>query len=248
MKVLVPVSGGKDSQACLKLAVQKFGAGMVTGLFCDTKFEHPLTYQHIETMQTLYGAKILTINNGSVEDWCIRFGRFPSGVARHCTANLKIRPTKKYLFELSKKIGGFEVWYGMRLGESAERSKRYKDAIDQDLYAPHEIMPTMYPKYLAKQGVLFRLPILNWSSSDVFDFLSGEANPLYAQGFDRVGCFPCLAGGDKWKEKAFSHDDFGKEQKTKVMLLSKQIGKSVWTTKGGAARNECGSGCAVCAI
>lgn len=248
MKILVPVSGGKDSQACLKLAVQQYGADQVVGLFCDTRFEHPLTYQHIDKLRGLYGAKIVTINNGSVQEECLRFGRFPGGGARHCTDYLKIRPTKRYLAYLSDEIGKFEVWYGMRLDESSERGKRYKGTIDADLYPPHEIMPSKYPKYLAKRGVMFRLPIANWTSDDVFDFLGDEVNPLYAQGFDRVGCFPCLASGDKWKEKAFAHDAFGAAQREKVMALSQMIGKSIWTSKGGAARNECGSGCAVCSI
>ena len=41
IKCIVPVSGGKDSQCCLKLAVDEFGSDQVIGLFCDTKFEHP---------------------------------------------------------------------------------------------------------------------------------------------------------------------------------------------------------------
>ena len=109
-------------------------------------------------------------------------------------------------------------------------------------------MPSSYPKYLAKQGIMFRLPILNWSSQDVFDLLGDEVNPLYAQGFDRVGCFPCLASGDKWKEKAFGHDEFGAQQKVIVMQLSKKIGKSIWTSKSGAQRNNEDRGCLVCSI
>jgi 3'-phosphoadenosine 5'-phosphosulfate sulfotransferase (PAPS reductase)/FAD synthetase len=95
---------------------------------------------------------------------------------------------------------------------------------------------------------MFRLPVLDWSSQDVFDLLGDEVNPLYAQGFDRVGCFPCLASGDKWKEKAFAHDKFGRQQKVIVMQLSEKIGKSIWTSKGGAQRNNENQGCLVCAI
>jgi 3'-phosphoadenosine 5'-phosphosulfate sulfotransferase (PAPS reductase)/FAD synthetase len=82
----------------------------------------------------------------------------------------------------------------------------------------------------------------------VFEYLNGEENPLYKQGFDRVGCFPCLAAGDKTKEKAFQHDDFGREQYKKVMWLSEQIGKSVWTSKGGKMRNNEDQGCLICSI
>ena len=47
IKVVVPISGGKDSQACLKLALQDYDKSQVMGLFCDTQFEHPFTYAHI---------------------------------------------------------------------------------------------------------------------------------------------------------------------------------------------------------
>lgn len=75
--------------------------------------------------------------------------------------------------------GGFEVWYGMRSEESHEREKRYRFNISNDLYEPHEVMPTKYPKYLGKMGIKFKLPVLDWSTKEIFDFLDGEHNPLY---------------------------------------------------------------------
>lgn len=66
IKIVVPVSGGKDSQACLKLALGHYPANDVVGLFCDTGWEHPLTYQHIANMQRMYGVDIKTISAGRV--------------------------------------------------------------------------------------------------------------------------------------------------------------------------------------
>lgn len=236
---IVPISGGKDSQTCLKLAIEHFGKDKVIGLFCDTGFEHPLTYKHIKNMSEMYGVEIITRCNGNVLSLCEKYGRFPSGIARFCTSKLKIDVSKDFYKLLAKQQGaGFEVWYGMRLSESTERKKRYESKIDSELYAPHEIMPSNYPKYLSKLGIKFRLPILQWSEKDVFDFLGDNINPLYKYGFDRVGCFPCLAGGDKSKEKAFNFDEFGKCQFDKVKIIEKQIEKSVFTSKGGQERNN----------
>ncbi len=247
VKILVPVSGGKDSQACLKLAVEAHGASNVRGLFCDTKFEHPLTYAHVAALESMYGVEIDYINDGSVEGQCVRFGRFPGGGSRHCTDYLKIRPTKRYLAALGK--CAVEVWYGMRNAESQERKTRYAGKIDSELYMPHEVIPSKYPKYLGKNGIRFRLPVIDWSSDDIKEFVGAEnLNPLYAEGFDRVGCFPCLASGDKPKEKAFQHDDFGRMQYKKVMIVSAKIGKSIWTSKGGKLRNESNEGCLLCSI
>lgn len=262
VRVLVPVSGGKDSQATLKLALQHYPAHEVLGLFCDTQFEHPLTYAHITWMEQRYGVRIERVTAGSVEEQVLKHGRFPGGGARFCTEELKIWPTKRFCKQLAEEqgsrignkrrkvaasqAGGFEVWYGMRSDESTERNKRYAGKVCDEVYPPHEVL-AKYPQYLAKLGVMFRLAVLDWTEADVFDFLAGEENPLYDDGFDRVGCFPCLASGDAWKEKAFQHDDFGRGQSAKVIRLSPVIGKSIWTSKGGKARNE-GAGCAVCSI
>ena len=255
-KIVVPVSGGKDSQACLKLALTEYDPSEVLGLFCDTQFEHPLTYAHVDWMEQHYGVKIERITAGSVDEKVRKYKRFPGGGARHCTDELKIRPSKYFYKELAEKQGGFTVLYGMRLSESHERAKRYADKISTETYPPHMVL-AKYPQYLGKLGVLFRMPIMEWSTEDVLDYLDGEQNPLYAQGFDRVGCFPCLAGGDKWKEKAFAHDDFGRSQRIRVKILEDEIGKNIFTSKGGILRNSTDqsdlfdksySGCKICEI
>lgn len=240
VKVLVPVSGGKDSQASLKLAVMIHGAENVRGLFCDTQFEHWQTYAHVGALQHMYGVQIDWVSGGSVIEKCIKYGRFPGGGARFCTDELKMRETRIYCKALAIAQGfGFEVWYGMRLDESHERKQRYAGKVGGEVYAPHEVFPGKYPKYLAKLGVMFRLCILEWSEIDVKEFVGySDLNPLY-ETFNRVGCFPCLAAGDAHKEKSFAYDDFGQQQKHRVIKISQQINKSIWTSKGGKARNEC---------
>ena len=244
VRILVPISSGKDSQAALKLALEHYPTTEVRGLFCDTQWEHPLTYAHIAKLRTMYGVQIDVVSGGSVLEKSVKYGRFPGGGARHCTDELKIRETRIYCKELAIEQGGFEVWYGMRSGESSERKKRYEGKISAELYAPHEVMPSKYPKYLATMGVMFRLPVIDWTSQEILKYLNGEENPLYREGFERVGCFPCLASGDAWKEKAFAHDAFGAQQKMKVIQIQEQIVKSIWTSKGGKQRNE--TPCAIC--
>lgn len=246
---VVPVSGGKDSQACLKLAINHFGVKNVIGLFCDTQFEHPLTYEHIKRMSEMYGVEIITRSGGDVLTLCKKRKRFPTDQARFCTNELKIRQSKIFFKELAEQQGqGFEVWYGMRKTESKQRAKRYDHITDDLLIEPHILMPSNYPKYLAKMGVMFRLPIANWDKHQVLDFLDGQENPLYKAGFERVGCFPCLAGGDLWKEKAFSFDEFGVSQFQKVRVLENTLNKSVFTSKGGQRRNDERQICFICQI
>lgn len=245
---VVPVSGGKDSQASLELAIKEFGPQHVCGLFCDTQFEHPLTYEHVAWMSKFYGVQIRTVSGGSVLEKTAKYGRFPTWAARFCTDELKIRETRIFLKGLADSQGcGFEVWYGMRLSESAARRKRYAGKAATELYPPHLILPNKYPQYLEKMGVMFRLPILEWTEAQVLGLLDGRQNPLYSQGFDRVGCFPCLAAGDQYKEKAFKHDEFGRAQLIATNQVGDAIGKSVWTSKSGQLRNE-GPGCKLCEI
>lgn len=251
VKVLVPVSGGKDSQAALKLALQTYPAHEVRGLFCDTQFEHPITYAHIERMKALYGVRIDTVTAGSVEEQCLKHERFPGGGARFCTEELKIWPTKRYCLALALEQGGFEVWYGMRSDESKAREKRYAGKVCDELYEPHEVL-AKYPQYLGRMGVRFRLAVLHWTRADVVEFVgAANLNPLYPV-FDRVGCFPCQAAGDPHKEKAYQYDDFGRNQYAKVIRIARVIDKPVFTSKGGQARNPDadheGPGCMVCSI
>jgi 3'-phosphoadenosine 5'-phosphosulfate sulfotransferase (PAPS reductase)/FAD synthetase len=247
IRCVVPVSGGKDSQACLKLAVEEFGADRVLGLFCDTQFEHPKTYQHIKDMEQIYGVKILTVSGGSVPDKVRKYQRFPGGGARFCTDELKIRETRIWLAEFVKANGPFQVWYGMRTDESAERSKRYEYKDPDELYAPHEVL-AKYPKYLGAAGIRYRLPIVDWTTAEVMDLLNGEHNPMYDEGFSRVGCFPCLASGDAWKIKAFTHDEFGNSQMIAVRQLEEEIGKSVFTSGIGQRFDDDAQGCRLCEI
>lgn len=243
----MPVSGGKDSQCCLKLAVEEFGNEHVLGLFCDTKFEHPLTYEHVENLKSWYSVDIHTVCGGSVKEKIYKYGRFPGGGARFCTDELKIRETKIFLKEFSERFGGVEVWYGMRTDESAERSKRYAYKDPDELYMPHEVL-TKYPKYLGKNGVRYRLPICDWTTKEVMSELAGKENPLYSMGFDRVGCFPCLASGDKWKIKAFEHDKFGAQQLIEIRQIESDIGKSVFTSGIGQRYDDNSHGCRICEI
>lgn len=205
IKVVVPISGGKDSQACLKLAAEHFEANEIRAVFCDTKYEHPWTYQHVTAIGKLYGdIQIDVVSGGSVLSAIDKYQRIPDFGTRFCTDELKIREMRIYLKALAQQLGhGFEVWYGMRFGESSARSKRYKGKVSSEIYQPHEVLPNKYPKYLGRMGVMFKLPVIEWSDEDIFDYLGMvNVNPLYLFGFDRVGCFPCLAGGDEAKKES----------------------------------------------
>tara|TARA_R110000868_G_scaffold406358_1_gene686700 strand:- start:45 stop:848 length:804 start_codon:yes stop_codon:yes gene_type:complete len=243
-KIVVPFSGGKDSQTCLTLALQHNKLSDVLALFCDTKYEHPITYKHVTDTCERLDVDLVTLNAGSVDSICRKYGRLPGGGSRHCTDELKIRPSKFFYKALAEQQGGFEVWIGVRSAESPEREKRYRGKVGNEVYPPHEFM-TKYPKYLEKLGVMFRLPIIDWATSEVFEALNGTENSLYSKGFDRVGCFPCLAGGEKSQMRAFHFDEVGKKHFQIAESIASSIGREVLVTKKYRGQ---GPGCSLCSI
>ena len=95
MRILVAYSGGKDSQACLLWAVKEYGKKNIEAVFCDTGWEHPVTYKHIiKTTQDL-DVKLVTVKSKKYDgmiDLAEKKKRFPSSQARFCTSELKSIP------------------------------------------------------------------------------------------------------------------------------------------------------------
>lgn len=55
---VVSVSGGKDSAATLKLAINRVGHERVRAIFCDTGNEHPEVYKYLDYLEETLGIKI----------------------------------------------------------------------------------------------------------------------------------------------------------------------------------------------
>ena len=102
MKILIAYSGGKDSQACLLWAVNEYGADNIEAVFCDTGWEHPATYKHIEDTCADLKVKLVTIKSSKYEgmvDMAEKKGRFASSGRRFCTQELKIYPMIDYVLK-----------------------------------------------------------------------------------------------------------------------------------------------------
>ena len=99
---------------------------------------------------------------------------------RFCTGELKIEPIEHQVYKPIQAAGDSVcVWLGLRRAESVAR---------RDLKTRQRING---------KSCTYRVfrPILDWSFMDVMQKHAQhgiKANPLYAQGFTRVGCFPCI--------------------------------------------------------
>lgn len=210
MKNIVQYSGGKDSTALLIWAVNKYGAENVEVMFCDTGWEAKETYDYISYVFDSLGVnnRTLILKNKKYErgmiDLAIKRGRFPSSMARFCTQELKVIPAIDYILSLDESV---TIYQGIRKDESEKRS--HMNAIDD--YFLHYITPYGKDKngkdkyhtyrraevltWLEKHSAIVSRPLFTMTAEQVFDMHKRagiEPNPLYKQGFSRVGCFPCI--------------------------------------------------------
>lgn len=207
MKVIVSFSGGKDSLASLLGVRNNLTKDFIT-VFCDTGWEHPLTYKYIEEVQEQLGLNLITVKskkfNGMV-DLTKKKSRWPSSQRRFCTSELKTIPMIDYI--LDEVNDDVLIIQGIRAAESAKRAEMSK----QCTYFKYYVQPygkdkngkDKYHTYRRKDVLAFRKkyaddllrPVFDWSAQQVIDYIleNGiQPNPLYRMGYKRVGCFPCV--------------------------------------------------------
>lgn len=212
------VSGGKDSTA-LYCIMQEYHGQDFLPIFADTDNEHPVTLNYVRNLHHMTGGPQVRIAKADFEkamhsrrislfkdaiksqekdailnlqkrfkqlhptgnaflDMCIWKGRAPSSKAQFCTEHLKLWPI---LFSLEKEFPHDQYeWImhtGMRGGESVRRSK-YQPFSYNDFFDCMSVLPMLYN-----------------TEEDEFALLAEKGvppNPLYALGYGRVGCFPCI--------------------------------------------------------
>lgn len=218
MRKIISVSGGKDSTAVALLAMEQNKPEDVIFIFCDTGNEHYKTYEYLNYLDDYFQSKgfskIVRLKLDSTEklkrkaerlkdypeiakhirptgsaflDLCLVNGRFPGFTSRFCTKELKQKPANDFIAQFLENGESVEVWTGVRADESIKRAK----------YPERELR--IEDKKTGAQAWDVR-PILNWSVEDVFKKIKNsgiEANPLYAMGFSRVGCTPCIFANKK---------------------------------------------------
>lgn len=202
MKHLVAFSGGKDSLATLLWVIEKYGTKHLEVVFCDTGWEADITYQHIKDIEEKLGIKFTILKSkkyDSFYDMSMKKKRVASTMARFCTSELKVKPMIDYILDKKESI---IVYQGIRADESKSRSKmsqqctyfkfytQRKDNGKYESYRRKEILA-----WLQEYNADVMRPIFEWTANMVFDYIKTKglkANPLYYEGFLRVGCFPCI--------------------------------------------------------
>lgn len=170
--VVASVSGGKDSTA-LMLALREKGVEF-RAVFADTGWEAPETYAYLDVLRERLGPIDVVRPARDMRASIRHRAGFPGRMERWCTPELKLAPLRAY----HDAIGVETVSaMGVRAEESEARARMPVWADDDDW-----------------GGYVWR-PLLSWTIDDVIAIHKRHAipmNPLYHQGFDRVGCFPCI--------------------------------------------------------
>lgn len=204
--IYVPTfSGGKDSEAVAIWAKKNLPNYNV--VFCDTGWESPKTYLHIKSVEQYLGQQITTLRSKKYVDFidlCIKKKRVPSTKSRFCTEELKTKPMIDFVLSLQDDV---TILQGVRNDESeARKHLKEKDEFFKFYFEPFGHDKKGKPKfhtYRKKEVLAFcnkytvdvLRPIIKWTAEMVFAFIFSEnlkANPLYYEGFSRVGCFPCI--------------------------------------------------------
>jgi len=232
MRIIVLISGGKDSTATLLKALDyqnKHSNIDVIPVFCDTKWESELTYQYLEYLENKLKIDIIKISNdkypNGLPDLIRKFKRFPFIKSRFCTNELKTKPLKQFLKDINATSKDTEIWLGVRLDENIYRRIRYGRHLTDKQCKLYEVFRN-FPKCFWDIGI--KMPILDWTANKVFDYISNHGikpNPLYNH-FDRVGCFPCLLSGKTYFKKCMLYPDGVKHLKI-LLELEDEIGKKV---------------------
>lgn len=178
------LSGGKDSSATGLWLIHESGEPResIRFTFCDTGNEHRYVYEHIEMLSNRFQewgcAPVITLkperNFMELAKWK---RRFPARKARFCTQFLKVIPTREDVSALIRSDHDVIVHSGVRAGEGVDRAKLVERGFD-DMF-----------------GCTVNRPLLRKSLAEVVamhEKYGVPLNPLYAYGFTRVGCFPCI--------------------------------------------------------
>ena len=175
LPVAVSYSGGKDSLATLLLVLD---SGVRPKLmFVDTGLEFAETRENVSQVAQDFGLEL--VSEAAGDSFWKNVGLFgpPARDFRWCCKTCKLGPATRLIQR--EFPGGVLSFIGQRAYESEQRAS--KGRVWRNPWTP---------------GQLAASPIQKWTAMHVWLYLLGKGarvNPLYSQGFERIGCFMCPA-------------------------------------------------------
>lgn len=245
MPIVVQYSGGKDSDVILQLAKESGVPFRVTHNL--TTADPPDNVYYIRRVFARLREEgidaVINIPRRSLWKIMRETLVIPSRMMRVCCAELKERkmPDAPYIVT------------GVRWAESAGRRNKSGIAMvytasdrtarpdKGGLLTTDDASSRRLFEQCAMRGVRVLNPIIDWSDDDVWSYLRDrgiEGNPLYKEGWTRIGCVGCPLAGKRAREIAFArypklykawHDAVAyviarrKEMGNPIVLLGKEV-------------------------
>lgn len=210
MRNIVSLSGGKDSVA-LWLWARRTGLDPVA-VYVDTGWEWDGHHAHLDLLEARLGPIHRIAATETFEDVVRRKRSFPSRVRKWCTEELKLKPFREWLDAFRDSTGDdVQVLLGIRRDESAARAealeREWSEFYDCEVWRP----------------------ILNWTVQEVIvehRIAAIPMHPLYHQGAERVGCFPCVNASKAELEVV---GRLAPERVTRIRELEAEMGATMFT-------------------
>lgn len=219
--VLLCYSGGKDSDVLLELAKR-------SGVHFEIQHSHttvdaPQTVYHIrEVFRGLEMKGIpCTINMPRMTMWQLIVHKKipPTRLMRYCCSELKEQSGRNR-----------HIMTGVRWAESVRRKKRgiyetITSNMDKKIILSNDNDDKrMLTERCQLQAKTVTNPIIDWTDEEIIDFIHAEKikiNPLYSNGYCRVGCIGCPMAGRRIRKKEFS--DYPTYQKAYIRAFAKML-------------------------
>ena len=208
LPIVVGFSGGKDSLATY-LVVEKALESSPPIFFMDTGIELPETVEHIKEFAKSRKVSIIGQDAGDRFWESVDVFGPPARDFRWCCKVLKLGPAAT---SIADEMGGETLSFmGQRKLESFQRS--IEPRVTENPWVP---------------GQLSANPIQNWNALEVWLYIFKEKadfNPLYNQGYHRMGCYLCpsspLAELESLRD---THPEFHEKWESKMREWAEKYG------------------------
>lgn len=203
---IVAFSGGKDSTAVLQLVFEMLltlgerATKPVLVLSSDTRVEAPNVATYVADALRKIGEaarergvplSTCTVEPTAAESfWGKLIGKGyppPSRWFRWCTSNMKIKPSRRAIDDITREHGSVILLLGSRIAESVQRGRTMQGReINSRGLNPHHEIP----------DALVATPIADWTTDDVWEYLVGNPCPWGGNHNFLVSLYRQAGGGE----------------------------------------------------